>query len=121
MVSLPPLGDGSQRNQNTKNMKKIIDKILFNTETAEEIHVESSLLPTDNHYLCETLYRTKNGALFLHGEGGCFSRYSETEGNACYPGEAIIPMSEDEAYDWLESVNAVKAIEIHFSDYVTEA
>ena len=103
-------------------MKKIIDRMLFNTETAEEIHSYSNGYGySDFHHLAETLYLTKLGAYFLHGEGGGLSKYAVRVGNGTCEGEEIVPMTKDEAYQWLESVDAVDAIEAHFPELVKDA
>lgn len=103
-------------------MKQIIDRRIFDTETAQEIHSESNgLSSTDFRSQTETLYQTKSGSFFLHGEGGGLTKYAASVGNSTCEGEEILPMSKDEAYDWLESVDAVGVIEEYFSDYVTEA
>lgn len=103
-------------------MKKIINRMLFNTETAEKIHAEDNgYYQTDFYHMNETLYHTTSGAYFLHGAGGGLSRYARQLGDGSSGGEEIIPMSEDEAYAWLESVDAVEAIEAHFSELVKDA
>lgn len=104
-------------------MKKIINQKLYDTKTAQEIHSEwNGLSSSDHNYSSEELYRTRKGEYFLYGDGGAHSKYGESVGNnSLEPGSAIIPLSDEEAFDWLESVDAVLAIEKYFSEYVTEA
>ena len=43
-------------------MKKVINRRMYNTDTAEEIdNYESHYLSSDFHYYEETLYRKKTG------------------------------------------------------------
>ena len=45
----------------------------------------------------------KTGEFFLHGEGGAMTEYSESyAGNTC-GSERIIPLTEDEAKEWVEN------------------
>lgn len=86
------------------NMKKVIEGSLYNTETAREL---GSIEPAGyNHndftYFKETLYLTKSGKYFLHGQGGGNSRYGEWVGNTGGWGEQIRPYSLREAKDWAE-------------------
>lgn len=85
-------------------MKKVIKCSLYNTDTAQELGcVEPSGYDcSDFDYFCETLYRTKSGKYFLHGEGHGNSRYGEWHGNSGEWGEQIRPYTPDEARDWAE-------------------
>jgi hypothetical protein len=85
-------------------MKKIIEGALYNTETAREIgHAEPAGYDTrDFSYYCETLYKTKAGKYFLHGEGGGNSKYGEWHGNSGGPGEEIRPYTPADASEWAE-------------------
>ena len=47
-------------------MKKVINGLLYNTETAKEIGYHSENFPGDFKYVCETLYKKKTGEYFLH-------------------------------------------------------
>lgn len=84
-------------------MKKIIDGKRYDTETAREIG--SDEFPgsrTDFHYWCETLYQKKTGEFFIFGEGHGLSRYAERYVDGWGWGEKIIPISYDEAREWVE-------------------
>lgn len=85
-------------------MKKVIEGSLYNTETAREL---GSIEPAGyNHndftYFKETLYLTKSGKYFLHGQGGGNSRYGEWVGNTGGWGEEIRPYTPEEAREWAE-------------------
>lgn len=103
-------------------MKAIIEGKRYNTETAEQIASDwNGLSRTDFNYMDETLYRTENGAWFLHGAGGAMTKYSEPAGDMRTGGEQIIPLSDDQAYDWLEKTDNTKALEEYFSDRIKDA
>lgn len=85
-------------------MKKVIDGALYNTDTAQEL---GNVTPAGNNqsdfnYFRETLYRTKSGKYFLHGEGHGNSRYGEWHGNTGGWGEQIRPYTPEEARKWAE-------------------
>ena len=86
-------------------MKKVIDKKLYDTETAEVIYEwENAYFPNDFHFCAETLYRTKKGAWFIYGTGGALSSYRRQAGsNSWCGGEGITALSGDEAYElWVQ-------------------
>ena len=85
-------------------MKKIINKRLYDTETAKKLaEASSNLSVSDFNYWEETLYRKKNGEFFIHGHGGPMSRYATVTGtNSWSGGERIIPMSYKNAQQWAE-------------------
>lgn len=85
-------------------MKKIIDGKRYDTETAKEIGSDD--YPggrTDFHYWCETLYQKKTGEFFIYGEGHGMSRYAKRYPDGWGWGEKIIPLSYDEAREWVEN------------------
>lgn len=103
-------------------MKQIIDGKRYNTETAMEIaSYDNGLGTRDFRGYEETLYKTKNGAWFLAGEGGPMTKYSQPCGDMTGGGEGIIPMTPAEVMNWLESHEETDAIEAHFPDKITEA
>lgn len=85
-------------------MKKIINRKLYDTTTAQEIAFDSNNYSKRNHaWVEETLYRKKTGEFFLYGEGGPASAYAERlEGNARIEGQKIVPLTYDEAESWAE-------------------
>ena len=83
-------------------MYKIINGARYNTETAKKLGSFSSHSDTrHSNYYAETLYLTKSGKYFLHGEGNAMSQYAECYGaNNWGCGEKIIPMTLKEAQQW---------------------
>ena len=75
-------------------MKKIINGILYNTETAKELAEWSNgLSSSDFSNETETLYRKKNGQLFLYGSGGPLSEYAVSYMQSWTSGEDIKPLT----------------------------
>ncbi len=72
-------------------MKKIINRVTYNTETAIEIGRMSSGTFGDPTGYEEILYQTKKGAFFVYANGGAESKYTE---------ETIVPLTKAEAKDW---------------------
>lgn len=103
-------------------MKKVVEGKLYNTKTAEVIHEWSNGYYRNDFHRCEeTLYRTRKGAWFLHGEGGALSKYAEPHGSMRGSGEDIVPLTPEEAMRWLEEHDGADAILEHFTDDVEEA
>ena len=102
-------------------MKAIIDGKTYNTETAEEIaswHNDH----TGFSQFGESIYKTKKGAYFVHGEGGAASPYSKPSGdNGFTGGSEIIVLTEAEVLERLEKWKDVNAIEEHFAHMIEEA
>lgn len=75
-------------------MKKIICKVLYDTDDAELIHkYTSGEVGSDDGYE-ETLYKTPDGKFFLYVNGG---------EKSIHPEENIIRMSKAKADEWKES------------------
>lgn len=84
-------------------MKKVISGALYDTETAKLLGEDSYSTPRDFAHWRETLYRTKSGKYFLHGEGGAMTKYAVSVGqNEWSGGEKIIPLDLDSAQKWAE-------------------
>ena len=85
-------------------MKKIITGKEYDTNTAKCVaDWENGYGHNDFISVEEHLYRKKTGEFFLHGEGGAMTEYSESyAGNTC-GSERIIPLTEDEAKEWVEN------------------
>ena len=84
-------------------MKKVIDGRLCNTETAKELGIWSNDLNQGDFDRCaETLYLTKSGQYFVHGNGGARSKYAERHGNMWGGGEDIYLLTRTEAMKWAE-------------------
>lgn len=85
-------------------MKKIIDGSLYNTQTAKKIGVYASHYNySDLYWWQETLYISKSGKFFIHGEGNAGSQYGEKTGsNSWSGGETIKQVSPTQARKWAE-------------------
>ena len=86
-------------------MKRVIEGMCYDTEKAEKVEAWGNRLSSsDFHYCRETLYKTKNGRFFLHGDGGALTQWSEPVGNNGRGGcEKIVPMTSEEALEWCEN------------------
>jgi len=104
-------------------MKKVIDKKLYDTETADKIAAwDNGHGTTDGHYISEDLYRTKKGNWFLHGEGGGLSSYAESCGqNETCGGESIVPLTSEEALEWLSGHGFADEAAQYFASEIVEA
>jgi hypothetical protein len=85
-------------------MKKVINGMRYNTETAKKLgRWESDGDSRGLYHEEEELYRTKAGNYFLYCCGGAASRYNEQIGqNEWAGGEKIKPISEERARKWVE-------------------
>lgn len=84
-------------------MKKIINKKLYNTETAKDLGFwNNGRSCCDSSYMEETLYQKKTGEFFLYGYGGALTGYAKRVGTSQSEGEKITPLSVDEAKEWAE-------------------
>ena len=85
-------------------MKKIINNLVYNTETAEEIGSMSwGDGPRDFHHMTETLYRKRTGEFFLYGEGGPATKYAVSVSQRGWRGgEKIVPLDFATAREWAE-------------------
>jgi hypothetical protein len=103
-------------------MKAIINGKRYDTATAAEIASWGNGLGSSDFKNCdETLYRTKKGAWFLHGDGGAMTRWARAVSNGHTGGEGIQPLTPDEARGWLERHGMTSALEKHFSDTIEDA
>ena len=98
-------------------MKKIINGRKYDTDTAKEIDSYSNDRPrTDFRYFCETLYQKHTKEFFLYGHGGPMSKYAEHCGQGWTGGESILPLSLDEAKEWVETNSTVEIYETLFGE-----
>ena len=103
-------------------MKKVIDNKIYNTKTSQEVgEYWNGYGSSDFHCIREMLYITRQGAWFIHAKGGALTKYADSHGNSSSEGETIIPLSPQEALEWLSRHNPVEAIEKHFADQISEA
>ena len=72
-------------------MKKIINKVTYNTDTSNELGAVNFGEFGDSAGYEERLYQTKKEDFFLYGNGGADSKYTE---------ETIAPITEKEAKEW---------------------
>ena len=89
-------------------MKKVINGKLYNTETAELLaFIGNGRNCSDFRFYEETVYKTKNGALFLHKDGGALSQMAEPCGNNGTCGsQTIETLTPDQAIAWAEENSA---------------
>ena len=84
-------------------MKKIINRKMYDTETAKCVGSFSYGSCRDFDHYAEELYRKKTGEYFLYGEGGAASKYARgVDQNSTSGGWEITPLSEERAMDWAE-------------------
>jgi hypothetical protein len=88
-------------------MRKIIHGKLYDTETAEGIHDFPGF---PKPLWAARLYETKNGSFFLY-------YYGMTVGFH----QSIEPLTEEEAFSWLETRGGDEVLLSRFPDKVTEA
>ena len=86
-------------------MKKIINGRMYDTKTADKIQEWNNGLYGDDFRTCkENLYKKTTGEYFIFGKGGALSKYSIPCGNNSSSGSSdIIPLTEDEAKNWMET------------------
>ena len=84
-------------------MKKIINRKLYNTETAKKLaEFCNDCTWSEFRYLEESLYRKRTGEYFLYGSGGPLTGYAKKLENGYRSGSAIRPLTENEAREWAE-------------------
>lgn len=84
-------------------MKKIINGKRYDTDTAKLIGSDGYSNPSDFDYWSEDLYQKKTGEFFLYGEGGARTKYAQAiDSNSWCGGERIMPLSFQDAREWVE-------------------
>ena len=96
-------------------MKKIINGRKYDTDTAKVIASYSNEIPSDC-YFSETLYQKHTKEFFVYGHGGAMSKYAETCYGSRTDGETIIPLSLDEAKEWVATYSTVEIYETIFGE-----
>jgi hypothetical protein len=111
------LGKQFLNRKERKDVKKVINGKVYNTETATQIGTDSYNGSTsDFQWWDETLYKTKKGQFFLSGEGGPMSRWSRSCGNnSTSGGSDIVLLSDAEALEWAEAHMDADEIAEHFT------
>jgi hypothetical protein len=103
-------------------MKSVIDLKLYDTETAHKVaRIDNGYPSSDFNWFAETLYKTRRGAYFVHGEGGAMSRFGKRHGDSIGCGEAIWPLCETSAIDWLANNGFTEEITDLFPGKIEEA
>jgi len=108
-------------------MIQIIDGKRYNTETAQRVYAYDNGKPySDFKHRSKDLYLTKNGAWFIHHEGGALTDMAVSVGSNCMGGsESIEPLTPDDAYAFLEAhsdcTDALKAMEKYFASKIVDA
>lgn len=103
-------------------MKRVIEKKLYNTATAEKIaEWNNGRGRADFNGIEETLYRTKKGAFFLKYWGGAATSYAEILGSHSSEGSGIKPLSNQESLEWLENTGNDEIALNLFPDEIEEA
>ena len=84
-------------------MRKVINGKRYDTSTAKRLAERDNGNFTSNlDLVVETLYRTKSGNFFIHGEGGARTIYGKWVADNQVGGEQIVPISLDGAKEWAE-------------------
>lgn len=96
-------------------MKKIINGRKYDTDTAKIIDSYSNEC-TNSSYFCETLYQKHTKEFFLYCHGGPMSKYFQSCDNGWTGGEIIIPLSLDEAKEWVATYSTVEIYETLFGE-----
>ena len=104
-------------------MKRVIDCLIYDTDTAKKIAAWSNDLGSGDFNDCfERLYRTEKGNFFVAGEGRPNTRWNKPAGSMRTGGEGIIAMTEQEAIVWCETHEIDgDTIVKHFGDCLEDA
>jgi hypothetical protein len=106
-------------------MRKIIDGIRYDTESARLVGLAASRTKrTDSRWWSEALYvGQRSGRFFLHGSGGPLSQWGRTrEDNTRENGEGIHPVTAEQALAWAENCLPADGPWVeHFKAAITDA
>jgi hypothetical protein len=103
-------------------VRKIINNKRYDTETAIMVGERGHGYAGDFERVSETLYRTRRGNWFLHGEGGAMSSYARQCGpNEWIGSEKIVPLTEEEAFAWAQRALDAETVDAFFGDRVSDA
>jgi hypothetical protein len=112
----------TNQNKNTNKMKLIINSKRYDTATAKEIAAwDNGAQYNDFHWCSETLYKTRNGAYFLHAKGGPFSEYAEVVPGARRGTSSLKSLTPEEAVGWLEKRRLPEILEREFPERIQDA
>ncbi len=102
-------------------MKKIINGKMYDTDKAQELGSYEYMYPRDFGWTHEKLFRKRTGEFFTWGEGGPRSRYAVSEGHGWTGGEAITPISYQDAQKWAEEHLTVDEYQAIFGEVSEDA
>lgn len=98
-------------------MRKVIRGKRYDTDAAREIATWTRGSRRDFAYVEETLYRKRTGEYFVWGAGGPETRYAERVGLSSWQGgEAIVPLTYEEARQWMEEKATADEYEAEFGE-----
>lgn len=83
-------------------MKTKINRKTYDTEVAKALAIYINNQPLGSVFrFSEILYVTSDGEYFIHGRGGAMTQYAKRYKNRSnVSGEAIVPMTVNQAKDW---------------------
>ena len=103
-------------------MNRIVDGLVYDTETATKVAEWRTGYGRAFYAFDEAIFVTKNGRWFRAGHGGPKTVYRQQAGvNTYSSGWGLIPLTDDEALQLLETRGEIKAIEEHFTSRLQEA
>lgn len=98
-------------------MKKIINGKKYDTETAKLMGTYSNGQGySDLNYFSSELYKKKTGEFFIYQEGGPMSIMGICRDGSIVGSENIIPVSENDAKNWVEEHLSVDEYESIFGE-----
>lgn len=103
-------------------MKKIVAQIKYDTDKAEHVcGLSNGYCVSDFRVRERDLYRTSKGRWFIHHMGGAMTDMAQQHGNSRSYGEDVQPLSDHEAYRFMEQCGSEAAISKYFADNVADA
>lgn len=106
-----------------KKMKKIIDGKRYDTDTADCVYGwDNDRYGNDFRYRSKSLYRTKNGAWFIHHTGGAMTDMAVSIGSGSMTGSTDIEIiTDDDAFAFLCTHGGGDQAEKYFRDRIEDA
>jgi hypothetical protein len=104
-------------------MKAIINGLRYDTDKAIRVGNARFSEPGDWKHWDEDLYITpRSKRFFLDGSGGPMSRYAVKVSNTGWSGgRRIVPLSREEALEWMQDNGLTDQIEHWFADAIEDA
>lgn len=101
-------------------MQKFIkDRKVYNTKTSTLIHEDWNRKGRDDFHCIERdLYRRPDGEYWFRVYGGAATIYAESRRGYQTSWEGAVPVSEEEAYEYLEDRQEVALLEEHFPHFL---